>query len=439
VFSEGLGPFLVRSVAGSGAVQLAGMFAAFLVGVQLARGLGVTGYGYYGIAMAVVTLATIPGTLGIPKLVTREVAAAGARKDLGALFGVLQWADRVCWRISAVVAIAMAIGAAIAWRTSSPVLGATILLGAPMIAMLPLIGIRGAALRGLNYIVLGQLSYALLRPVAMSMFLFAIFLVGRRVGAPTAMAANSVIAAAALLLTQWWLARRLPDDRPTAVTANSRGWFASTIPMALTDAVQSLQLQLSVLLLGIVTVPAQVGLFRVSTATAAVIVVPVTVVNTVVIPMFARLHAENDHSRLQRLLTSSALVQFAGVFLLSLPLLLAGGYLFGFVFGPEYAPAASTIRILAIGAIVSAAFGPNASLLNMTGHERCVTRAVSAALVVNLAVVAVLAPRLGSAGSACGVLAGQCCWNLMLWLDARRRLSLETSIAGKRLRTIWAK
>ena len=44
---EGLGSFFVRSVAGTGAVQLAGMAVGFLVGVQLARGLGVTGYGYY--------------------------------------------------------------------------------------------------------------------------------------------------------------------------------------------------------------------------------------------------------------------------------------------------------------------------------------------------------------------------------------------------------
>jgi hypothetical protein len=40
---EGLGPYLVRSVAATGAVRLAAMAATFLVGVQLARGLGVSG------------------------------------------------------------------------------------------------------------------------------------------------------------------------------------------------------------------------------------------------------------------------------------------------------------------------------------------------------------------------------------------------------------
>lgn len=197
--------------------------------------------------------------------------------------------------------------------------------------------------------------------------------------------------------------------------------------MALTQAVQILQLQLSVLVLGMFTTPAQVGLFRVSTSTAAVIAVPVTVVNLVVLPMFARLHAEGDRCRLQKLVTSSARLQLAGVFVLSLPLLILPGALFSLVFGKSYAAAAATIRILAIGAIFSSAFGPNAALLNMTGHERRVTRAVTIALLVNLVVIALLASKLGSAGTAFGVLAGQLCWNLLLWLDARRDLAIDTS------------
>lgn len=428
VAADGLGPFLVRSVAGSGAVQLGGMALGFLVGVQLARGLGVAGYGYYGIAMAVVTLATIPGTLGIPKLVTREVAAAQSRKDLGALFGVLRWADRVCLYISAVIAIVIAVAAAISWRARSGAAAEAILLGAPMIALLPLGAIRGAALRGLHHVVLGQLSNAFLRPLAMSILLFVVFAARSGIGPPAAMALNSLIAAGALVLTDTWLRTRLPKLRAQPSTANSRGWLSSSIPMALTDAVFALQQQLAVLVLGIVAAPAQVGLFRVCIATYTVMLVPVTAVNLVVLPMIARLYAQSDLTKLQRLVTASARIQFAGVFFLSLPLLFAAGPLFAFVFGSGYAPAAETMRILAVGGIVSAGFGPNGALLNMTGHERRVTRAMLGSLVINLAVIALLAPRWGSVGSATGVLVALCTWNVMLWRDARRSLALETSI-----------
>ena len=70
-FPGGLRSFLVRAVAGASAVHLAGMLFAVLVGVQLARGLGVEGYGQYGIAMAAIALASIPGEFGLPRLVTR--------------------------------------------------------------------------------------------------------------------------------------------------------------------------------------------------------------------------------------------------------------------------------------------------------------------------------------------------------------------------------
>jgi O-antigen/teichoic acid export membrane protein len=167
-------------------------------------------------------------------------------------------------------------------------------------------------------------------------------------------------------------------------------------------------------------------------AVAAVITVPVTVVNITVLPLFARLHSQGEHSRLQKVLTSTARVQCAGVILLSFPLLAAAGWLLGLVFGSSYVPAADTLRILIVGAIVSAAFGTNGALLNMTGHERRVTRGVSIALVVNVVLVVALAPKWGSVGSAVAILAGQCCWNVLLWVDARRRLQLETSIIRKR-------
>src|SRR5690242_2452174 len=56
---EGLGPFLVRALAGSGAVRLAAMAGSFAVGVQLARMLGVDGYGSYGLALSILTIVGI--------------------------------------------------------------------------------------------------------------------------------------------------------------------------------------------------------------------------------------------------------------------------------------------------------------------------------------------------------------------------------------------
>jgi O-antigen/teichoic acid export membrane protein len=378
--------------------------------------------------MAVITLAMIPGTFGIPKLVTREVAAAQSRDEPALMFGVIEWADRLCGRISAAIAVAMAIGSLVAWGSGLPVLGLTILLGTPMVALLPLAAIRGAALRGLHRVVLGQLANVVIRPLFLSLLLLTLMLAGVAMGAPMVMALNSVTAAVVLFLTHRWLAGSLPAERPPHRTADTRGWLATSIPMALGDVVTTLQRQLAVLLLGILATPAEVGLFRVSVATAAVLAVPVTVVNLVALPLFSRLHVEGDDARLQKVVTANAVVQFTGVALLSLPLLIAPGPLFALVFGASYAPAGDTVRVLAVGAILASIFGPNTALLNMTGQERRVTRAVTIGLIINVAIVALLAPQWGSLGTAVAVAAAQTLWNVLLWIDAKRRLSIDTSI-----------
>lgn len=79
----GLGPVLIKAVTGSGFIRVVGMGFGFLVGIQLARGLGPSGYGIYGLVMAFISILAVPVEFGIPSLLTREVAANLARSRWG--------------------------------------------------------------------------------------------------------------------------------------------------------------------------------------------------------------------------------------------------------------------------------------------------------------------------------------------------------------------
>ena len=83
-----------------------------------------------------------------------------------------------------------------------------------------------------------------------------------------------------------------------------------------------------------------------------------------------------------------------------------------------------------MGQIANAIFGPNAPLLNMTHHERRVTRAMAIALVVNIVGVVVLANVWGMLGAAVAFVLALICWNVVAWIDAKRLLGIETSILG---------
>lgn len=430
ISSSGLGPFLVRSVAGTGAVRVASMMASFGVGVQLARGLGLEGYGLYGIALSVITLAGIPGELGLAKLVTREVSIAAGRNDVPSLLGVLRWADRACWALSAVMTVGVIItGLVLIHRGSSPV-GLALVLGSPVIPLLALSRIRGGALQGLHHITLGQIPANLLRPLLLSLLLFLIYFAGLSMTPASVMALNALTAAAILFITQQWLRTRLPPGSQAKTVQTGTKWLASSIPLALNDGMRTLQSELTILIIGMLLVAADAGLLRISLSTAAIAAAPMTVLARVNLPTIARLHAQNDARRLQKLVTYSAYAQTVGVLALSLPLLLVPELLLSFVFGDEFAPAGNALRIIAVGQIANAAFGPNGMLLNMTHNERRVTRAMSIALVLNVGTVFFLATPFGIVGAAIGYVFSLLLWNVLTWLDGRLILAIDTSILG---------
>lgn len=426
--SEGLGPFLVRALAGTGAVRIGSVIASFAVGVQLARGLGVEGYGYYSLALSVITIAGIPGEMGLPRLVTREVARAFATDNPPHLFGVLRWGDRMAMRLSLAMAVGVIGAALILVRTRPSGLGLSLLLGAPIIPLMALSRIRGGALQGLRQIVRGQIPANLLRPVVLSVLLFAVFLAGTRLVAPMAMALNAFAAAAAFVVAHFWLRRRLPQPPAAYEPPTGRGWLASSIPMALTDGMRVLQIEASIFLLGIFAPATQVGLFRIASSTAMIAASVMIMVNHVAMPTMAHLHAQGDRGRLQKLMGGSVAAQFAGVSLLCVPLLLFPSQLLTFAFGSGYAPAATALRILAAGQMVNSAFGSNVALLNMTGRERRVTRAMAIGLAVNLIGVVVFGVLWGINGVAVAVVGGLLCWNMLVSIDARRLLGIETTV-----------
>ena len=431
LLGEGLGPLLIRAVAGTGLVRLGAMAASFLVGVQLARGLGVKGYGYYGLALSIITIAGIPGELGLPRLVTREVAAAAVRDDLPHLFGVIQWARRTALRLCAVMAVCALLASVIVSADKSSSINLTILLGIPIIPLMALARIDGGILQGLHHVVRGQVPANLIRPLILSALLFAAYLAGLRLGSPRAMAFSSISALGALAIASWWLRTRLPPVQSAEVIRSGRKWLASSIPMALTDGMRALQSELSTVLLGIIAAPSAVGLFRIANVTATVAATGLLIVGHATMPTIARLYAEGATERLQKLITYSARLQLLGVTLLSLPLLIFPEWLLSLAFGTDYSGAAAALRIIAVGQIINAAFGPNVVLLNMSHNERRVTRAMAVALVLNVATVLLLGAVWRARGAAVGMLIALVCWNVITWLDAQRILSLDTSVVGR--------
>ena len=425
----GLGPALIKAVAGSAGLRILGMGFGFLVGVQLARALGAEGYGIYGLALSIIMLIGVLPEFGISALVTREVASSQVRADWSQMRGILHWSGRTVALMS--VSAALLLAAWLIWiRPEKTELHAPLLAGLALLPLLSLGRQQSAALRGLQHIVAGQLPQELFRPALFSLLLllYSIFSV---VGLSTtwAIGLHAIAAAASLLLAMLLLQRKLPPEvRQVQPMVATSSYWSSAWPMALTEGARLLQAHLVILVLALFVTFGSVGIYRVAASIYVMTMMPVSLLNVVSMPVISRLYAENDRIRLQRMLSWLAVLMMLGVLALSLPFILFGESLLSVIFGAEFAESNKPLMVLCAGAIFSASFGANAALLNMTGHEKRVTRGFLLSLVVLCIASLVLIPRMGVLGAALATAMSLIAWNLLIWHDARQRLGLDTSI-----------
>ncbi|MBB6599046.1 oligosaccharide flippase family protein [Luteimonas sp. MC1825] len=425
----GLGRTIINAVLGSAGLRMAGMGLGFLVGVQLARGLGAEGYGIYGVAMSVLTVLMVPAEFGMPQLLIREVGAAQVNEDWGRMHGVTRWASRAAWLSSAVISVAV-LGWIIATdRAFEMPLTLTLLAGLSMVPLAVLGRQKGAAVLGLQHIVKGQLPDSVVRPAVFSLLLLIAHLFALRLSPALAMLLGTLSAAVAFVVVVAMYKRLLPTAvHHAAPISDSRRWWASAMPMALTEGMRSLQGNLATLVMGAMAPAAAVGVFRVAVSVSIAISLPVSLFTMIGSPLIARLHAQGDAARLQRLLGWLALGMTAGSILLALPFIIAGGALMARVFGDEFGASTAPLLILCAGGIVYSMLGPAVVVLNMSGYERKVSRAFGISVATLIIVMVPLVHFHGAIGAAAATALAMVLGNILMWWDARRLLALDSSV-----------
>lgn len=424
----GLGPLLIKAIIGSAGLRFSGMFFGFLIGVQLARGLGAEGYGIYGLAMSILALLTVPTEIGLPQLLTREAAVAHLSNDWGRLRGVLRWSSKVVIWSGTAITIAVFLWLVTVERGFNSVLSATLITGLLMLPLVAFGNLYGATLRGLHHIVKGQLPDTLIRPAVFSLLLFLIPLLTVPLNAVLAMGLGAVAAGCSFAVAAVMLWKRLPaDSRRTAPQFHARDWWMSAIPMAFSEGMRVLQGHLIILLLGVMATATMVADFRVATSVSLLVSLPPALLNAVGAPIIARLHGQGDRIRSQRLLSWISLGTVISTLALTLPFLVAGESLLSIVFGDEFSKANAPLLVLCGSTVINGFFGASATLLNMTGHQTHVTRAS----VISLAVLAVVSPLLilthGVTGAAMATALSTLAWNVIMWRAARHLLALDSS------------
>jgi O-antigen/teichoic acid export membrane protein len=366
-----------RIVANTSALSAASLWrigVAFALQVVVGRMLGAAGLGSYALAMALLNVAQICVEAGMPALLVRELAPAGSPRRAGYL---------QARTIMVSVALLIALGAAAGALLMSGFAGSTRGLALALLFLsLPFYALQVSSLTVFEAGERFELVL-LFDGLANGALLLAGMVVLVAGGSLTALfvtlvAVQALVALPALLTVRRmapWFAQGA-DSKPAPRRALVRRALP-TFGLALTDVLQQ---RIDLLLVGLLASPAITGLYAAATALVRVLVKLAQAWWRALFPTLSRMHGDDvaQAGRLTAMATRLGTLFMVGAAAL---LTTAAEPMVTLIFGAEYAPAASALRILAWSA-------PLYLLLARAMVLLLVVRRPRAALLVALAQVA---------------------------------------------------
>lgn len=207
----------------------------------------------------------------------------------------------------------------------------------------------------------------------------------------------------------------------------TRAWLAALGPLGVTGGAMLINGQIGVLLSGL-DGPETAGLYRIAIQTSLIAALGYTAVVAALGPRFAAAHARGNSEDLARTAAAGAALATASCLPFVAVFGLAGRPVMGLVFGEAFASGGKALAVMTLAQLCNALFGASSAALIMTGHERRAAAAFLVALAVHAVLGVVLIPRFGVEGAAFAYLGQMVVMNLVLWVQARRLLGVDTGV-----------
>lgn len=381
-----------RKLTLSMAAAIAARLGLLVLAVVLGRQFGPTDYGAFTFATGVALLAAQISVLGWPMLMNRLIPEMLRDKDWSALRGLRDAGDAVVIGCSL-----LAVGVLLALSQIEHELGLGFLLAAVLALPFATSILRRQQLAALRRPAIGLLFDQGFGAILAAAFLL-LFGVGSIVEAVLVFAAGLVLGN---LFTFVQVRRLLPAEVSTAKRKVHFGkWMALALPMLVGMSSRLLMNKMDVLMLAPLANLYESGLYGAAFRITFLLTFPQVVMMSVVTPMISEAFAHGQHRRITRLVRGAMLFAAftaipAGALLVIFP-----EFIVTRLFGAEFAPAAPSLALLAIGQTVTSLSIPLQALLTMGGRERHYGALNMAGLIVHALLNLVLIPRYGAIGAA---------------------------------------
>jgi O-antigen/teichoic acid export membrane protein len=424
--------------------RLVAIAAAFVLNLVLARSLTPADYGVYFVVMSTMIILATVAALGMDRVVVRFVAACKATGDWRGVRTVVK-------RCLLVVLLATALLCAVfyllvPWFFTQVVkMPSAIALSGLMVLWLFFSTMQrqlAETFRGLNDI-RGATLFGGFRNngILISMVTPCAVLVLWAMGAMTLVAAFATTVCASLLVvvvSAWTLWRRLHAmDGPAPAAVFAQDWSAAKLlyegwPLWLASLLAVVRAQVNGWFAAGFDSAENVALFAIAERFVLLMTAPLTIVNMLLPPVVAELHARGENKRMERVVQAVGGLASLPCIVLLVLIVLAGRPVLGALFGEHYQAAYPILVILAVGQVANIVTGSWQVVLPMTGLRRQTLHVTLWAGAVQLLCCSVGGYTAGVVGVALGSCAGSLAGNVLGLMAARRHLGIWTFISMRR-------
>lgn len=340
-----------------------GMLLGIFSTLALTRWLGISSYGNYVYIISWATILTIPSA-GMESLVVRETAIARHKHASDALSGFLRWSFANTLFVSIALTLAALLVFLICAKQIVLDMRTAYLLGLAGVPLLCLQIFAGAVFRGFRRVDQSIFLNEIILPILTLLWIVVCLLLRLRASASVAFEGRIIVVALILLLylvllrkiDLRWRSKQSPSEQIEA-------WRKSLFSLALLKGIDTVMTRLPVLVLGILLGPVSVALFSLSARIAEMVVFALSIVSLTIAPRVAELHARQDYTGMQQLVTRSTRTITLWSVPTALILVLFGKWILGF-FGPQFRLGYSVLVVLVAGKIIDA----------ITGNHGCPVR-----------------------------------------------------------------
>jgi O-antigen/teichoic acid export membrane protein len=388
-----IGPVVVRNLVATTAGEVVGAGIHLATLVLVARSLGVEGYGQFAYVLALVAAFQVVAEAGLSRILIRDIAVAldeaehhfGAAKSLTWAFSVLTFL--------LVAALAQLLHPELELRL------AIYLTGAALIAMIHAV-CYGAVFRAFEEMHVNALGFVFHKLVFLALVLLAAWS-GRGLLAMC----SALLLANVFLCLYYYAALTRRHFRPR-IRIDLPAWrrmMREAAPLGMSEMFRRMSWHVDVLLLAWLGSSGAAGYFSAGQKiTQALNLIPRTLAH-VLLPVLSRL-ASNRSETLPHVVERAT----AGLFFLALPLALGlaipARRIVEMAYGAPFAPAATSLAILAVALLFAFPMALLIVLFTAIGAQRFLTIAILIGLGVHVVADLLLIPRLGHTGASLGAL-----------------------------------